>query len=153
MLYLKEHRLMKGLTQAQLAKKSGLAQATISHIESGLANPTFTTLSKIASCLNLTTKDLFIKPCENLKLNRFEIDEIARHIVNGELPTDPKKATLVKDLALLQTQKLAAANKPGKLLAKASRWNTKSRYLNMKKKYSEEIVMQLLKRVEKLLAS
>lgn len=152
MLYLKEHRQIRQLTQEKLAQQCGLSQATISNIERGEANPTYQTLNKIAACLNMNVNNLFILPYQQPKLNRFEIDEIARYIINGEVPLDTKKAQLVKDLALLETQKLAAVNKPGRLFAKANRWNTKSRYLKMKKNYSEEVIFQVLNRVDKLLA-
>jgi DNA-binding XRE family transcriptional regulator len=40
-----------GLTQAKLAKLSGVAQADISRVESGRANPTVSTLAAIARAL------------------------------------------------------------------------------------------------------
>jgi DNA-binding XRE family transcriptional regulator len=44
-------RLAAGLTQAQLAKRSGLSQADISRYERGLGNPTRTTIEGIAAVL------------------------------------------------------------------------------------------------------
>ena len=40
-----------GLTQAQLARLTGLGQADISRIESGRANPTLSTLAAVAHAL------------------------------------------------------------------------------------------------------
>jgi transcriptional regulator with XRE-family HTH domain len=153
MLYIKAYRHIRNIDQVKLAQDSGLTQATISNIERGEANPTYATLNKIAMSLNIPVSNLSINPVEEVKLNRHEIDEIAKSIINGKLPSHPKKASLAKDIALLQTQKLAAADKPGKRFARGSRWNTKSRYLDVKNKYSGEIVSQVLKRVDKLLAS
>jgi ribosome-binding protein aMBF1 (putative translation factor) len=47
-------RLSAGLTQQQLASASGVAQADISRIEHGQANPTADTLSALARPLGVT---------------------------------------------------------------------------------------------------
>jgi ribosome-binding protein aMBF1 (putative translation factor) len=48
-----QHRLASGLTQQQLASASGIAQADISRIERGLANPTAETLEALAAPLGV----------------------------------------------------------------------------------------------------
>lgn len=40
-----------GLTQSELAKKSGTAQSTIARIESGWANPRWKTMYRVAGAL------------------------------------------------------------------------------------------------------
>lgn len=47
-----ELRAKSGLTQGELADRSGVTQADISRIERGSANPTEKTLCKIADALN-----------------------------------------------------------------------------------------------------
>lgn len=47
-----ELRAKSGLTQEELADRSGVTQADISRIERGSANPTEKTLCKIADALN-----------------------------------------------------------------------------------------------------
>ena len=47
-----ELRAKSGLTQGELADRSGVTQADISRIERGSANPTEKTLGKIADALN-----------------------------------------------------------------------------------------------------
>ena len=42
---------MRGMTQRQLALKSGLQQAEISRIEAGNANPTLSTIAALAQAL------------------------------------------------------------------------------------------------------
>ncbi|HTE22884.1 MAG TPA: helix-turn-helix transcriptional regulator [Candidatus Limnocylindria bacterium] len=44
-------RLDRKLTQEQLAKKAGVTQNTITRLESGTTNPTFGTVSRVASAL------------------------------------------------------------------------------------------------------
>lgn len=57
----KEIREAKGLSQEELAKKSGVCRTTISGLESGSVKVTSTkTLSKIAEALNKKVSDLFL---------------------------------------------------------------------------------------------
>lgn len=49
-------RLSKKLTQAELAERAGLKQAYIARAESGIANPTMESLSKIAGALDKRLK-------------------------------------------------------------------------------------------------
>lgn len=50
---LRQCRHDKALTQAQLARITGIEQAEISRIESGSSNPTLITLHKLTSVLDL----------------------------------------------------------------------------------------------------
>ncbi len=45
-----------GLTQKQLSKKTGIAQADISNLESGKANPSLRTLQRLASGMGMKVK-------------------------------------------------------------------------------------------------
>lgn len=51
-------REAKGWTQLELARKSGVSNATISDIECGKKIPNLTTLQKIANAFNLEMSDL-----------------------------------------------------------------------------------------------
>ena len=56
---LKRERRGAGLTQAELAESSGVAQSTIAQIEGGARpNPHPRTLKKLAEALGLRTRDL-----------------------------------------------------------------------------------------------
>ncbi len=48
-----------GITQEQLADKTGLTVESISNIERGLYGPKFENLEKIATILKVPVKDLF----------------------------------------------------------------------------------------------
>lgn len=52
---LKAARTLRGLNQAELAAKSGLPAASVSHFESGPRKPSFDNLRSLASALNVTT--------------------------------------------------------------------------------------------------
>ncbi|MBK9293907.1 MAG: helix-turn-helix transcriptional regulator [Oligoflexia bacterium] len=52
-------RGLRDLSQADLAKKSGLSQSTIAHIENGKKDPSVATLKKIAAALDVHIAVLF----------------------------------------------------------------------------------------------
>ena len=52
---LKKARDLRGLSQAQLAAKTGLPPASVSHFESGPRKPSFDNLKALASALDVTT--------------------------------------------------------------------------------------------------
>jgi predicted transcriptional regulator len=49
---LKERRELVGITQRELAKRSGMSQAMVARMENNDANPTINTLKKIVNTLN-----------------------------------------------------------------------------------------------------
>lgn len=51
-----EARLAKGMTQAELAQKAGVGQTVVARLESGTANPTVSTVSKVATALGKELK-------------------------------------------------------------------------------------------------
>ena len=58
---IKKLRENMGLTQDDLAKKSGVNRTTIVYLESGKeVNVTAGTLKKIAKCLNVDIKEIFV---------------------------------------------------------------------------------------------
>ena len=48
-----------GLTQEQLADKSGLDRVAIANIETGIRRPTVTTVYRLASGMNVKVEDFF----------------------------------------------------------------------------------------------
>ena len=67
---LRSLRDARGLTQAQLAKLSGLPRATWAHLESGAANPTLAVLHKVAGALQVTLDELTAAPRTGTALHR-----------------------------------------------------------------------------------
>ena len=58
---LKEARLRKGMTQAELSRLTGIAQPDVSQIERGLANCTIETMEKLAAAVDAPLHQL-LKP-------------------------------------------------------------------------------------------
>lgn len=61
-LRIKELRAERAITQEELAEMAGVFRTYMSRIESGLANPTFTTLYTLAQVLDVQPGDLFLAP-------------------------------------------------------------------------------------------
>ena len=57
-------RKTTGLTQKQLSEKTGIAQADISRLENGNANPSLNTLKRLANAMGMTLKIEFTPPAE-----------------------------------------------------------------------------------------
>ena len=55
-------RVSAGLTQSELAKKTGIAQADISRIENGNGNPSIKTLKRLAEGMGKYLKIEFVDP-------------------------------------------------------------------------------------------
>lgn len=55
---LKRLRLAAGLTQVDVAEKTGMERVAIYRLESAKSNPTLSTLSKLAKVLGVTIDDL-----------------------------------------------------------------------------------------------
>ncbi|GAB6159374.1 hypothetical protein JCM39194_25750 [Desulfotomaculum varum] len=54
-----ELRTVQGISLTNLAKRSGIAQSSLSYIESGKAQPTVETLEKICTALGITLSEFF----------------------------------------------------------------------------------------------
>ena len=63
---LKGIRKKVGLSQYQLARLSGLAQSTVSHIERGAFLPTIDSAYKIAAVLGVRVEELFVPEAREL---------------------------------------------------------------------------------------
>jgi transcriptional regulator with XRE-family HTH domain len=57
----RERRQELGLTQEQLALKSGLHQRWISNVETGRRNPSLSSLERLATGLDLATSELIAR--------------------------------------------------------------------------------------------
>ncbi len=76
---LKKVRELRGFSQADLAKKSGLQSTAISHFETGGRAPSFDNLRKLADALNVAT-DYLLGRSDELKLAGPETDSLFRDL-------------------------------------------------------------------------
>ncbi|MEV0199885.1 helix-turn-helix domain-containing protein [Nonomuraea sp. NPDC050691] len=58
---IQRRRLQRGMSQAELARRTGLSKATLSQLEAGLGNPTVDTLDAIAVALAVPLTDLLAR--------------------------------------------------------------------------------------------
>ncbi len=75
-----------GLSQRQLAKKSGVANATISQIENGRLNPTVGTLRKVLTGLPMSLSTFFddeaLKPDDRIFFSAKDLVELSEGLVS-----------------------------------------------------------------------
>lgn len=55
---LKKIRIMKGITQTEIAKKLDVNRSFVSNIENGKTNPTLSTITNLAEALGVTVNEL-----------------------------------------------------------------------------------------------
>lgn len=74
---LKSLRFSKNLTQKQLAEGSGITQASISQIESGVRSPTEKIINKLCSFLECKPKDILL-----VDSDKFSIKDVVLQKIN-----------------------------------------------------------------------
>ena len=62
---LRENRKMRGLTQAELGARAGIAAASVSHFETGQRAPSLESLVRLADALELSTDMLLGRGFQN----------------------------------------------------------------------------------------
>ena len=83
-------REARGLTQAQLARSAGLPRSTVTHLESGAANPSLSSLLAVGQALQVNVEELLSKPRRALE-----------HIPAGEVPVQERAGGSVRVRKLL----------------------------------------------------
>ena len=83
---LQQQRLQKGLTQPELARRTGIAQANLSNIEKGKRDPSLLTLRKICFALGVPAWEI-VRAAEQaptgLSLKRTELEKLAKVILGS----------------------------------------------------------------------
>jgi transcriptional regulator with XRE-family HTH domain len=77
----KELRQSRNLTQAQLAKVSGIPRPTWANLESGTANPTVSVMLKVAGAFRVPLEELISAPRASVRL--YPADSVPKRIRNG----------------------------------------------------------------------
>lgn len=79
-------RNIRGLSQQQLAKMSGIPRSTIAHIETREGNPSLAMVVKLARALSVSMEELIMPPrneCQLTKVN--ELERIKKNSSGGEV--------------------------------------------------------------------
>lgn len=69
-LNIRKHRLVKNISQKELAQKSGISQSYVSLLEKGIErekSPTLQTIESISDALGVCVKDILIFECDLCK--------------------------------------------------------------------------------------
>ena len=80
---LKQIRLRLGLSQRQLARQSGVANATISQIEAGKLNPTVSMLKKVLDGVPISMSEFFADDMDFAERIFFRADELTEIAEGG----------------------------------------------------------------------
>lgn len=78
---LQSARQLRGLSQSELAAKSGLQPSTVSHFENGRRSPSFDSLKVLSNALDVTT-DYLLGRVESPTLTGTIRHELFRHTEN-----------------------------------------------------------------------
>lgn len=150
--YLQAWRHSKGLSQKELARRSGLTQAQVSYLENQIHLPTLRTLDKLAKALGIGAGELMSPPkTPHPPLSRHEIDAVALAIVSGERNLSPEFNHLADSIASVISRKLNAFKAPGRVVNWGKRWGGKFQWLRIRRMLPEPILNQILARVDKSL--
>jgi len=89
----KQLRDVRGLTQQQMAKASGLPRATWANLETGGANPTLSVLHRVATTFQVTIEELISRPRSSAQIyprdrlpTRKRGDALVRSLVPDPIP-------------------------------------------------------------------
>lgn len=151
-LYLHAWRLHKGLTQKELALRTGLTQAQVSTLEAQVHIPTLKTLNKLALAFGVGAGELMNPPpTDHPPLSRHDIDAIAEAVVNGKRRLAPRFNRLADAVASLVSRKLNAYSVPGRVVNRGKRWNGKFKAIKIWRLFPELVLVQILSRVDRKL--
>ena len=147
-------RAEKGLTQEDVAERSGISRPNLSAIEQGARDLTVQTLRRIASALGTSPGALVdgIGPGPSLppgKLDRYSLDRIARLAAGQALRASVFEKHIAEDLASVMKAKTRPALR-GKPPNNVRYENTA--ILRLKVEIGPSVLTHLVRRVEKFLA-
>ncbi|MCA9396969.1 MAG: helix-turn-helix transcriptional regulator [Candidatus Omnitrophica bacterium] len=145
-------RRERGLTQAELAFRSGVSRPNISAIEQGARDLTVQTLRKIADTLKIRPgilADGTLPEAEQVRsVDRMAMDRIARHAVYQNVCDQPEEKGLASDLRSIMSVKI---NLKGDRVQPRS--TTRIAVNRLNRHLGKPVVQNLIRRVEKVLAN
>lgn len=139
-LYLE--RIRRGVSQTELSRRTGIAQANLSNIENGKQDITVSTLLQI--CLALGVKpssvlDTTIRSQSNSRFTRARLEKIAASVVGNLRPSSKEDRQIVH---LLRKNMLPGRSRRISSKEAAIHW------ANLRKRLTDEEIEALRQRVE-----
>jgi transcriptional regulator with XRE-family HTH domain len=138
---LKAWRIHRRMTQLQLAEKSGIPRPNLVAIEQGRRDCTLRTLSRMAQALDLSPGSLLEEWPVSQSLDRRQIDEIARSLIDSDLPLSADLSEIREGVAWQAIPLLRAAGLPSSHLRGGKR----------RKTLAKEVEAQILDKFTRLL--
>ena len=148
-VYLRDWRIRQRISQQHLAQRSGVRQSALSLIEQGKrADVRLSTLERLARALDVAPQALFSPPPPTMSFSRAEREALAQAIVHDTPLPSQQYAPLAKDIANVISCKLRAFGAPGMRRVKGQRWRVDRRWEDVRAKYGEPVVREVLTSVE-----
>jgi transcriptional regulator with XRE-family HTH domain len=135
-------RFRRGISQTELARRSGIAQANLSHIENGKQDITVSTLLQICLALDVKPSSVFENPVANRKSPRFtglRLEKIAAAVVGPRLP----KSKNDREIVLLLRKSMLPGRRP-----RISSKEAILRWAELRQQLTTEEIETLRQRVE-----
>lgn len=148
-------RAVKGITQGELARDSGVSRPNLSAIEQGGRDLTVQTLRRIAAALRVSAGTLVdgVGPKPKfapVNLNRYSLDRVARLAAGHWVRATGRERKIAFGLASVMKSKTRRAAVKQKRL-RTGRSESKT-LLRLKSELGPELLKHLIRRVEKNLA-
>jgi len=139
-LYLE--RIRRGVTQAELARRTGIAQANLSNIEKGKQDILVSTLLQICLALDVqpsSVLDTSVNRPAHSRLSRTRLEKIAASVVGASLPSGEEDRKIVD---LLRKTMWRSAGRRTSSKAAAIHW------ADLRQQLTNEEIATLRQRVE-----
>lgn len=139
-LQISQYRRLKGLSQADLASRAGIAQANLSNIEKGKRDLTVSMLLRIAEALEVKPSVLIEKEpsAKPFKLTRTQIEKVAEAVVNPDLKVSGEVRAMVEDFRQIISGTAARASEKKARLA----------WMNLRRQLTSHEIKGVCQRVE-----
>jgi len=135
-------RIRRGVSQTELARKTGIAQANLSNIENGKQDITVSTLLQICLALDIKPSSVFETPVANRTNPRFtrtRLGKIAASVVGARLPAskEDREIVLLLRKSMLPSHSRRISSKEATL-----------RWAELRERLTDEEIETLRQRVE-----
>lgn len=141
-------RLVRQMTQAQLARAARVPRPNLSAIERGDREVTLKTLRALALALDVTPGTLVDGEMPGGRMppmTRTRLERISRAVVSGRLLADPRERTLVAQLATVMSSRRRAAT--GASAARQGARTVYHAYLLLKGTMDSHTLASLIERI------